>query len=237
MVCNAIRTAKCINQYSPIVKEWDSPYFVTLTAETVDSDDLRERITKMQKNFTKIRNLHNKQKSRKTVDFEFKGIRKLECTYNFRSDKYHPHFHILCNCKATADFIISNWLRCMEKEGVKVDPHGQDSRPANNKSLVELFKYMTKVVTRRGDDKENKKIINAKALDIIFNAMKRRHTIRPFGFKVSDESGSKALRMPTVGFVIDILTWSDESTDWLDKNGKRLTNYVPSDEFKKLLDG
>lgn len=233
MVCNAIRTAKHINQYTPVVKQWDEPYFVTLTLETVDSIDLQERIVTMQKVFRRITNLHAQRKRRKTLDFDLKGIRKLECTHNYRSNKYHPHFHVICNCKSSAEFLVSNWIRCFSKEGIKVNSKGQDYRPANSKSLVELFKYMTKVVTKKGG---NKRLIDAESLDIIFNAMKGKRTIQPFGF-VLGASTSNMTTSPTVGFVMAILTWSDEFADWLDKDGYMLTNYVPSDGFRKLLDG
>lgn len=233
MVCNAIRTAKHINKYNPIVKEWDNPYFVTLTSETVDADRLKERIELMQKVFVRIRNLYNQNKHRSNVDFELKGIRKLECTHNALSDKYHPHYHVICNCQSSAEFLISNWLRCFTKEGVKVSHQAQDMRLADSNSLIELFKYMTKVVTRKGG---GKRVIDAKALDIIFNAMKGKKTVQPFGFRVAKQNASNQVN-PTVGLIIGILTWSDEYADWLDSDGYMLTNYVPSAEFMKLLDG
>jgi hypothetical protein len=235
MVCNAIRTAKHINQYSPIVKQWENPYFVTLTGKTIDSNLLKDRIEVMQKIFVRIRKLHSKKSQRSQIDFDFKGIRKLECTHNYMTNKYHPHFHIICNCKSSADFLVSNWIRCCTDEGIEVNRAAQDARPANGKSLVELFKYMTKVVTNRGGDKKNKRIIDGIALDIIFNAMKGKRTVQPFGFKVSNKNGSKANGLPTIGLVLSVLTWSDEYADWLDKDGYMLTNYVPSDGFQKLL--
>lgn len=225
MVCNAIRTAQAINNYSPTIKTWDAPHFTTLTAETVDGDDLSDRLDLMQVVMRETKEIHKQRKRRNKIDFDFKGIRKTECTYNWRTKKYHPHQHIITNSFETAQFLQENWMTKMAKRGVKVDIKAQDIRPCDETATIELFKYFTKIVTKLPSGKTK---IDGSSLDVIFNAMKGRQTSRPFGFRKA-----KGLQVAnsTKSQVMAVFTWNQLMHDWYDENGQGLTGYVPSSRF------
>lgn len=225
MICNSIRTAQSINKYSPVIDTWDAPHFATLTAETVDACYLSDRLDIMQDVLRETKEIHKKRKSRNKIDFDFKGIKKIECTHNFRTNKYHPHLHIICNSFETAEFVQHHWLKKMKKRGVKVDIKGQDIRPCDSTATIELFKYFTKVVTKLPN---NKTVIDGTSLDIIFNAMKGRQTSRPFGFRLPKVPGSPKVSKSQI---LSVFTWNQLMHDWYDEDGLGLTGYVPSSRF------
>ena len=229
MVCNAIRTAQHIIKYTPIISSWDDAHFVTLTETNCRAKDLRVRIDAMQKLFTDIKNTLRKRWLRSDRSApKFKGIRKLECTYNSTRGDFNPHFHLIIESAADAEFVHNEWLRRNPLAGVQ----GQECKRAygQNNGLSELFKYMTKVVSTIGGKRE----IEATALDIIFQAMHRKRVIQTFGFKVgSAETGTSVDRAD----VDTIFQWQSEAYDWVDVNtGELLTGYTPSKKFLEFLD-
>ena len=176
--------AIAINQYLwPIKKELKDPYFVTLTVETVYGKKLRDRISKMGKVWRKIANSAAMRiidnKARGTIGSNFKGLRKLEVTYNAKDDKYHPHYHIVIEGKENAKYLVKRWVDIWQKEGVKCIWTSQDIRKADEKTLLELFKYSWKPTTKTKDGKDIR--IPPKNHDVINQALSRRKTYHPFG--------------------------------------------------------
>lgn len=165
LVCCAIRTAKMINEYLPVLlKEINDPYFVTLTIPNVSGEDLREAVRRMI--YTIIKVQHN---FRHRKDFRLKGIRKIECTYNSETDLDHPHIHLYISGRKAGEELINAWLRCYPE----ANRAAQDIRPADRGSLIELFKYTTKIVTGKNLIKQGDQVeinINPRALDTIFRA-------------------------------------------------------------------
>ena len=236
MTCSAIRTAKHIIAYAPVVKEWDDACFLTLTQKTVPKEELKLQVSKMHKIFTSIKLLANTKFGRGTLDFKLVGIRKLESTHSPITDLYHPHFHILLKTMEMGKFVMAEWLKRNCNAGKK----GQDLQKANTYTLVELFKYMTKVITptKKGANTPVARAINTDALDVIFNAMRGTRTVQSFGFKkpvIEDDCNTENLKVK--GVAKAVLHWQDAATDWVDtETGDLFTGYQPSEAFKKLID-
>ena len=237
IACNRIRTAKAINRYGPIVDRW-AKYFVTLTLPTVTAEELLptlygdstarsaidERIeTAAAAQRTVKRHLKKEGK-------EFFAVRKLECTA--RPDgKYHPHFHFIVDGKEAAERLVAEWLR----RNSSADERGQDIRPANDRSIVELFKYATKILT------DSKNPIAPERLDVIYRALRDRRTWQPVGFRVSGDDGaeqeireSAKTAWKRVEEQID-WTWKQEVGDWIDlRTGEGLSDHKPTESLCSL---
>jgi hypothetical protein len=180
LVCNSIRTAVLIEKYKPVFDEWgDDTYFVTLTAKTVDSCDLDDRIDGMFKVFNKIKERLRKRAQRTDTE-KFQGLRKIECTYNPHYKKYHPHFHLMIKGEKHAKQVLNYWLELGKKEGWEMSRDGQDVRQASKGSEMELFKYFTKIISSKAKDKS----IYLDSLDVIFKAFRGRRVFQNFGFKL-----------------------------------------------------
>jgi hypothetical protein len=228
LVCNRIRTAKLINGYLPVIKsEFKNPYFVTLTIPNVDGADLRKSICKMISTFIRInRQLRDQKKG-------IKGIRKIECTYNSTLKNFHPHFHLLVDGTDQADVLISAWL----DQNQDSDRRAQDSRPADDNSLIELFKYSTKMTT----ETDNRVMMSPDALDLIFKALYKIRTYQPIGIKkiVPDEDIDElqAEQIEELKSAVDVWIWEQELRDWINSNGEFLTDSVTHESNNKDRNG
>ena len=171
-----------------------------------------------------------KKFQRGSANFRLVGISKLECTYNLIRDDYNPHFHVIVESKEMGNVLLSEWLKRndLAKSG------GQDIRRVDNKASMELFKYMTKVVS--GNAKTGRAIY-VDALDIIFNAIHRKRTVQPFGFKatklVADDDGENV----DAGHVMAVMRWHQDVSDWVDTETHELfTGYVPGSGMRDLVE-
>lgn len=217
LVCNRIRTAKLINGYLPVItSDFSDPMFVTLTIPNVSGEDLRSTIENMIKTFIRINKAFRKRNE------GLKGIRKLESTYRLKLKDYHPHFHFLIDGQEQGQKLINAWLEAYPE----ADHRGQDIRQADEGSLMELFKYSTKMTA---EDSE-KTPIPPEALDVIFKALYKIRTYQPINIKkvVPDEDISEiqAEQIEELKSAIDVWTWEQELKDWLNSSGEFLTEYV-----------
>jgi plasmid rolling circle replication initiator protein Rep len=219
IVCNRIRTAKLINGYLPVIKsEFKDPKFVTLTVPNVLGPDLKETITGMIKTIRKITDLFRNRR-----DFRLKGIRKIEVTYSDHKD-FHPHFHILVEGKQVSEELVKAWLSNYPDS----DRRGQDIRPADQNSMIELFKYSTKITA------ESKN--NPEALDTIFKALYKKRVFQPIGLKklsVSEDIDEiQAQEIEDLKSDIDVWIWEQDLKDWLNSSGEFLTERVDRARLK-----
>lgn len=211
-VCNRIRMAKMINAYSIPLLKLPNIYFVTLTTPNVKAEHLSDEINGMYKSWRAIN-----QNVRKTYKISIKGMRKLECTYNPKTETYNPHFHIIISTKKAASRIIQLWLDRYPSASQK----GQDMRPAIDGSLIELFKYTVKGV--------HKGKYYAAALDQIYQSLEGKRTYQPFGVrKVTEEdiSGIKSEEISFKGSNDCQWFWSKDAKDWSNKDGELFTDYI-----------
>ena len=228
MTCNAIRTAQSINTYVPVIKSWSDAHMVTLTIPNCKASDLRTTIYNMYESFRLVKMHFHNLRNRKSIDYKFIGVRKIECTYNPVRNDYHPHFHIIVKTKEMAQILHDQWLVRQSSANVK----GQDIRKADIDSLQELFKYMTKVISKRKDQS----VIYADSLDVIFNAMKGRRVLQNFGFKLPNIEENEDVKT-TSEMIQAVYEWQSSVNDWVDlQSGECLTGYSPSEKFKDLIE-
>jgi len=219
IVCNRIRTAKLINGYKSQLDDLPEKYFVTLTIPNVTGNDLRQVIQKMIQTFAKISRVYRDK--RKT----FIGIRKTECTYNAELNNFHPHFHLIISGEEQAYRLESDWL----KQYPEAEKWCQNVKPADNNSVMELFKYFSKIVTN--------KTIYVSALDTIFRAIYGMRTYQAFGIKKNVSEDIEEIQAEIYKDLENReTTWTWLENDWIDKDsGEMLTGYTPDDSMKKLI--
>ena len=235
-VCNRIRTAVLINTYKPVLDSWGDKWFVTLTIPNVPADKLRTAIADMEVEFRRIKDKFYKRHYRKQGD-KLVGFRKLECTYNPERDDYHPHYHIIVRGEDVARGLLDEWLK--RYPGAR--DIAQDVRPADNDSVMELFKYFTKLIVKvNRDDRQ----VYIEPLDMIFRAIRGKRTFQNFGFtapkeveKPDDEAMELADEIEQE-VIRESYQWHQDYHDWIGcQTGEVLTGYVPSPKFRKLVEG
>lgn len=185
-VCNRIKTAQLINGYMPQFQKFEQPYFVTLTTRNVPAFELAEMLQVYQ---VVWRTIYKRIKKSK---LPLQGIKKIECTYNSEFDSYHPHFHFIINDKNIAEALLENWMAEMVTGDLFLygaELPGQNIKQADLGSMLEIFKYFTKVFAK--PNKKGERFIFIPALDNIFNCMKNRRVFEPFGIRKISEKIEK----------------------------------------------
>lgn len=237
LVCSSIRTAVLINTYKPILESWDDKHFVTLTVPNMPTGDLAGAIDGIQREFRKIKHMMKIRNGRGKGD-KFVGFRKLECTYNHDRDDFHPHYHVIVRGEGAACELLNEWLRRFP-EARKI---AQDVRKADDDSVMELFKYFTKLTAKINGKYGVPKI---EALDMMFQTMRGRRTFQNFGFntprvekeEISEEvkEVAKEIEKETVR---EVYVWAQEYHDWVCKEtGELLTGYEPTERWRELVEG
>jgi hypothetical protein len=229
LVCNRIRTARAIQRYLPVVDEWPDKQLVTLTVRNVPAPALAPAIAEMVSEFQAI-----KLGMRRTAGVKLLALRKLECTYNERTDEYHPHFHLVVQTHEQAVLLRDAWL---ERHPETTDAKGQDVRPCDGESLREMFKYFTKLLAKR-------KHVPPAALDVIFRAMKCRRVYQPAGFIVASKTPDENADIDPVEATAAtsrqgetlLWEWNQGAADWVDDStGECLTGYEPGEKFRAFV--
>jgi hypothetical protein len=234
IVCNRIRTAKMINGYMPTIKkEIINPFFVTLTVPNVGGEVLKVTVRKMLANFIRINHLFRYRR-----DFRIRGIRKIECTYNATENSFHPHFHLIIDGEQAAAELINAWLKAYPE----AKRFAQDMRPADDGSMIELFKYTTKLTTKNDIHREGEQVeikINPKALDVIFKALYKIRTFQPIGIKkvpvIEDiEELQAELFDDLKALTVDVWNYEQAVSDWVSADGECLTGCEAYKHYKIL---
>lgn len=253
LVCNSIRTAQLINRYQPIFESWPEKYFVTLTVPNCSAGNLPVTLEEMYRAFAAVKNRikvqHHRGQAEKLV-----GVRKMECTYNATRNDFHPHFHFIVNNRRAAHSLLRYWLEQWNKNSFDNLVRGmalrraQDLRKANNKSVLELFKYFTKVVQK--PNKDGQRLIYADAMDVVFNAVKGKRVFQNFGFKLPKLDPSELKEdEPKQDEVYAIMEYIWKDSDWvasvervntetgeLYSSTDELTGYQPNEKLKAMAD-
>lgn len=228
--CNRIRTAKLIHAYSFQLSEIEDKYFVTLSDVNVSEDKLRTEIDSHIKASQKIIDVLRKRNTKLI------GIRKIECTYNKEKNTYHPHLHVIVNGKKNAEAVLKHWLKLHPTASLK----GNEIRVADENSIIELFKYCTKILNEVDRSAPGQVSFDAKSSDVIFQAMYKRRIFQPIGLKkvVSEDVDE----IQSVEYEIEASTevvawhWHDFANDWVNMlSGECLTMYEPSEKEKEIL--
>jgi len=186
--CNRIRTRTQIDKYEPTMAksmlEGSRMSFATLTIPNVKDISLKDTIRLMKKQLSLIQRVITERRG-----ITAKGIAKIEVTYNFKREDYHPHFHIISDSFEYNQMIIEEWLKRFPT-ATRDCQHNRDA--TLKQGLKELFKYTTKIIdtdSRSNKKKKDKTIahVNLKALDVIMNALHKQRTITAFGMKQISE--------------------------------------------------
>jgi hypothetical protein len=209
VVCNRIRTAVNINNYKPILHGYSDLYFVTLTAPTIPQEKLIERIDEMGRIFVDVKKVLRR-------NYNVRGIRKLEVTWNFRNNHYHPHYHLIIQGKEQAERLVFEWL----KRNKTATRKAQDIRKADNNSLVEVFKYASKMFSDDKTQPSGIRIYPPEVMLTIFKSLHRKRIIQTFGdMKLMDDDFE-----PEIATVIlddnkdngfEIFSWEQEYRMWI----------------------
>jgi hypothetical protein len=133
IICSGIKTASLINKYKHILNDFNFQ-FMTLTVPNCSESDLKLVVNNMFYSFTLIKDVMRKRNKK------INGVRKIEITFNSKTWDYHPHLHCLIDSEFAAEF-VDLWLKYnpLSKEWC------QDLRDVDDNSLIELFKYVTKI--------------------------------------------------------------------------------------------
>ena len=226
LVCNRIRTANAINGYKPQIEKFKCPMFVTLTARTMSGKLLKGRIDEMIKLWQNIVDYNQK-----FIKYKLKGVRKLELTYNMETQRYHPHFHLILNGEEEAEWVVSAWLKRHKRRATR---EAQDIRPADERSLVELFKYFSKFSYKT---KEGRKWLPAEVLDHMVNVMYHRRTLQSFGtMKKVSETVATRLFDDDQEFIAKLKsqTYLWEKINWIGNAGDQLVKGTIPKASKEL---
>ena len=233
--CCRIRAARAIRKYYPHLSAFEDPQFVTLTVPNVKGSHLAAKVGRMKGptgSWAMAKQAVIRQGRR--VGFRFQGVCKFEVTYNAGLDSYHPHFHVIVEGQRPARALVRQWLRLNPRAAVSA----QDVRPANERSMLEMFKYFTKMTTKG-------QCIPARNLDVIFRAVRRRRVFQPFGMKglKSDSELDEEFRLDQTTPAIKRLEenllwhWQQDLHDWIDlKTGDTLTDFEPTKKDRQFVE-
>lgn len=225
-ICNRIRTGKLINGYADQLMNLHDPQFLTLTIPNVSADNLRYTIKKMNGTMRKI------QDNRRKNDLPLiKGVRKLECTYNATTNKYHPHYHFIIESKEIAENVIDTWLQYYPNAVIKAQ------KTVTATDCKDLFKYFTKLATKTGKEYKNgSKLVDAwhypQAIDQIFQAIAHLRIVQPMGgikLVKDDIDDVESINLDETVEIkpgINLYTWYNDN--WVDfSTGEQFTSFKP----------
>ena len=232
-LCARIRTARLMRKYVIPLQALGQLYFTTLTVPNCTKENLRETCLKL---IETTRNVVRVIRERKL--YKFSGIRKLEITYNAKTNTYHPHIHLLHDEKI-GDLIIDEHLKRNTTSSILA----QDTRPMGANDLVEVFKYATKFLIR---DNENKNQLNiySFALDEIMVALDGLRSFQPFGaIRAKNNEDDENIEPQLIAEIVenndfDYFNWIEH--DWFSMStGEAKSNYKPPEKlyihYKKRL--
>lgn len=231
-VCNRIRTAELINTYTPVLRAFKEPQFVTLSAPTCKANELDTELRAYLEAFKRIKGYFQTRKNRGQTDIYLKGIRKIEVTYNQTTNEYHPHYHLVVEGKANAEALRARWLY----EFPSADRQAQDIRRADEHSIKELFKYITKL-WKEGKD-GSVEVYSPEILDTIFRAMKGKQAFKAFGIqKVTDPvEDIETVEVSDIPERIEAWRWEQVAKDWVSGSGEVFSGYIPNKRDTDLFD-
>jgi plasmid rolling circle replication initiator protein Rep len=238
-VCCSIRKAEIINKYYPTLKNWESPYFVTLTIKSCKAGSLKKMLKGCIRAFKLINEQYRKRHQRGLSELLI-GVKSLECNFNPTKNTYNPHLHLIVSNQQTAEILIEEWLKKWTTQYTSYK--GQHKRPVENldHDLIEIIKYGSKIFTEPDVTKKSQidtdRSIYAAALNNIFIAMKGLRIFERFGFNLP-KSEPKEIKQAKVTTDFEEWHFAPQYFDWLNTESELvLTGYSPSNELLNLLE-
>jgi len=219
VVCNRVRTAKLINGYKNELDTFKEPTFLTLSRPNIQGRYLR---TGNEQNIKSLSNIIRNTKERlKTI---VRAIRKVEITHNKDTKDFHPHYHFVIDGQDIAETIKNKWL----SEHSDAHEKGQDIQPATDGTLLEIFKYVTKLVGKEGTE--------PKALNTIFSALRNKRAIQAYGLKKTVSENIEKEQTNNIDFKDPkIEIWLYDNYDWIASSGETFSDYIPHQDTIELI--
>lgn len=192
-ICKPIRVANLMNGYIPQLQKLGKLYFLTLTTKKPTWDEYPERVDVMHDLIKTIRQdvrYHHGQK--------FLGLRKFETTYSASDYTFHPHFHLLLDNLEAAQLFRKLWLNRTRLRGIYTEAIAQDLREFSKDSYYEMFKYMSKDVSKESgfgpSGNLSKSVIDISMINHIWETLtfpKVRRIFQPYGIrKIPEDIGN-----------------------------------------------
>ena len=244
-ICTAIRKAEIINKYYPTISQWEDPHFITLTVKSCKADKLNLWVGGMFKAFDRIHNRCKKRHQRGN-GIKLIGVKSLECNFNPINKTYNPHFHIIVPNKETAILLRNEWMLQWRPQDVSVyrykftSPKAQHIKRIDDleHTLVETIKYGSKIFTEPDLKKKSQlpkdRMIYAKALHYIFQAMKGKRLFDRFGFNLPRKE--KPINQTKWIKTYENWFYSLEAGDWINEESNEcLTGYLMPLELSTLI--
>jgi Replication protein len=238
-LCCSIRKAEIINKYHPVMKNWQDPYFVTLTVKSCKANQLDKYIKSMQKTFRQIVEKHRKRYQRGN-GLKLIGVKSLECNFNPAEKWYNPHFHLIVKEKWMAEVIVNEWLERSKPDYTLKWCQNIQKVTDLEKGLIEIIKYGSKIFTEpdlknRAKETETS-YIYLKALDIILTAMKGKRIFDRFGFNLPAKTNSA---ITPAKLLADFQEWEYdiEVSNWINTaTGEILSDYKIPSHLQSILE-
>ena len=209
---------------------------MTLTAPNVSGENLKNEITRYNKNFKKL----IERKEFKKISYGY--MRKLEVTYNQERDDFHPHFHVIVavnkNYFTNRDYISKKRLLVMWQNAMNDDTITQvDIRKISaddNKAISEIAKYTAK-------DSDYMK--SQDVFDYFYKALKNRQVVTFGGafkealvlFKNGELDKYKEIDYTEYVYQI-IFKWNRNFAEYIQYELRELDEYERIKINKKLID-
>jgi hypothetical protein len=166
-------------------------------------------------------------------------IRKSEATYSNIKNHFHPHYHIIVCDNPGNEGIAEDMVLLWLKEFPKADKDAQSIRITDENSVLELFKYTTKMW-----DKQGTVVMPypAEKLDIIYSALHRKKVISVYGDfrkieapeldEFTTENASIFLP-PNEDNTEQVFQWNEDHRTWIDEcTGECLTTWIKYSEIE-----
>lgn len=224
---------------------YDYEYLLlTLTAPNVKGDDLHDELKKYSKSFDNML----KRKKYKAINKGF--IRKLEITYNKKTDTYHPHYHVIIavdkwyftnkDLYIKRDTWLKDWQRAMKDDSITQ----VDIRKVYNKSTVDSDLHKSCIQTgilevAKYTAKSGDYLISEDVFVTFWNSLKH---MREFTFGGCFKDAHNLFKLGELDYLIP-----EDNTKWVykviyrwsnsDLSYSEFVNKITTDkEFEKYVD-
>lgn len=167
----AVKSAQCVAAISGALQdEGRVMLMVTLTVPNVPADELRATIQHINASWTR---LTKRQRYKPWAD----SIRKIEVTYNARTDTYHPHLHAIAyvtpgyfrgQSYIARDKLLSDWREVTRNPAITQVDIRRCRDMGNSSAILEVAKYSAKA----SDYAQSERV-----LDAMYQALYHTHTM------------------------------------------------------------
>ena len=209
---------------------------MTLTAPNVPGENLKNEITRYNKNFKKLM----KRKEFEKISFGY--MRKLEVTYNQERNDFHPHFHVIIAVDKkyfkSRNYISKQRLLVMWQNVMNDDTITQvDIRKISaddNKAISEIAKYTAK---------DSDYMTSQDVFDYFYKALKNRQVVTYGGvfkealvlFKNGELDKYKEIDYTEYVYQI-VFKWNRNFAEYIQYELRELDEYERIKINKKLID-